>query len=156
MVMMPYQPWCEETAAAVGRLDNGQRVSPATLRRMACDADLIPVVLGGAGQVLDVGRTHRLFPASIRKALIARDRGCAFPACDRPASWCDSHHLVPWDVGGVTSLDGGVLLCRPHHRLVHEGDWQVRLGPDRLPEFIPPSYIDPQRRPRRNQYHHRT
>ena len=98
VVTMPYQPWREatiEAMEAIGRLDNGQRVTPATLRRMACDAEVIPVVLGGAGQVLDVGRAHRLFTPAIRKALVARDVGCAFPACDRPASWCDGHHVVP-------------------------------------------------------------
>jgi hypothetical protein len=103
-----------------------------------------------------VGRARRLVPAAMRKALIARDLGCAFPGCDRPASWCDGHHVVPWFDGGATSVDNGVLLCRRHHRLVHEGDWQVRLGPDRLPEFLPPSYIDATRAPRRNQYHRRT
>lgn len=153
MVTMPFEPW---RAEAVGRLGDGQRVSPATLRRIACDADLIPVVLGGEGQVLDVGRSRRLFPAPLRRALVARDVGCAFPGCDRPASWCEAHHIVPWSSGGVTSVDSGVLLCRRHHRLIHEGDWLVRLGADRMPEFIPPSYVDPERAPRRNPYHRRT
>jgi len=156
MVMMPFEPWREATAEAVGELDNGQRITPQTLRRMACDSDVIPVVLGGAGQPLDVGRQHRLVTAAIRKALNVRDRGCCFPACDRPLSWCDAHHIVPWLDGGVTSLWNMLLLCRLHHRMLHEGHWQVRLGPDQLPEFIPPSYIDPQRRPRRNQYHRLT
>jgi hypothetical protein len=126
------------------------------MRRMACDAKVIPVVLGGEGQVLDVGRARRLFTGAIRKALIARDRGCAFPACDRPPRWCEGHHLQSWQAGGVTSVDNGVLLCRWHHRLIHEGSWQVRLGPDRLPEFIPPAYIDAKQLPRRNDYHRRT
>ena len=156
VVTMHYQPWLEHITEVMGRLADGQRVTPATLRRMACDAEVIPVVLGGQGQVLDVGRARRLFTPAIRKALAVRDGGCAFPACDRPATWCDSHHLVPWWAGGVTSLDGGVLLCRPHHRLIHQGDWQVRLGADRLPEFVPPSYVDPEQRPLRNQYHRRT
>ena len=142
--------------APVGWLDNGEAVSPAATRRMACDAKVTPVVLGGDGQVLDVGRTRRLFTGAIRKALMVRDGGCAFPSCDRPVRWTEGHHIQHWLDGGITSVDNGVLLCRTHHRLVHEGSWQVRLGPDRLPEFIPPSYVDPLRLPRRNQYHSRT
>lgn len=156
MVMMPFEPWREATAAAIGELDNGQRISPQTLRRMACDADVIPVVLGGAGQPLDVGRQHRLVTAAIRKALNVRDRGCCFPGCDAPLSWCDAHHRVSWLDGGVTSVENMFLACRTHHRILHEGHWQVRLGPDQMPEFIPPAYVDPQRRPRRNRYHRRT
>lgn len=152
VVTMPFQPWHDKTIQAVGQLDNGQKVSPQTLRRMACDADVIPVVLGTDGQPLDVGRRQRLITTGIRKALAIRDGGCAFPACDRPASWCDGHHIVPWLAGGVTSVDNGVLLCRRHHVIIHENQWQVRLGADQLPEFIPPSYVDKQRKPLRNQY----
>jgi hypothetical protein len=140
----------------VARLDSGEVVSPAAARRMACDAKVMPVVLGGAGQVLDVGRMRRLFTGVIRKALMVRDRGCAFPACDRPPRWTEGHHIRHWLDGGVTSVDNGVLLCRWHHWLVHEGNWVVRIGSDRLPEFVPPSYVDPQRRPRRNLLHRRT
>jgi hypothetical protein len=123
---------------------------------MACDAELAPVVLGSHSEVLDVGRVHRLVTPAIRKALYLRDGGCCFPACDRPAIWTDAHHLTHWMDGGVTSLDGCILLCRKHHVTVHEGQWQVRLGPDRHPEFIPPTFVDPLQRPRRNVYHRRT
>ena len=156
IVTMPFEPWRDATAAKTGRFDGGDTVTPETLRRMGCDAGIIPVVLGGDGQVLDVGRMRRLFTGAIRKALIVRDGGCSFPACDRPVRWTEAHHVTPWEDGGVTSVGSGALLCRYHHRLVHEGTWQVRVGADGLPEFIPPPYIDPLQRPRRNTYHRRT
>jgi hypothetical protein len=139
----------------VGVLDTGLELSPATVRRLACDAKLIPVVLGGQGQVLDVGLTRRLYTGPARRALVLRDGGCAFPGCDRPPRWCDAHHIRHWADGGPTTLDNGVLLCGHHHRVIHHEDWQVRLGSDRMPEFIPPAYIDRDRRPRRNTYHQR-
>ncbi|WP_131701342.1 HNH endonuclease signature motif containing protein, partial [Mycolicibacterium neoaurum] len=66
------------------------------------------------------------------------DGGCAHPGCGRPVSWCDAHHIHPWSDGGTTSVDNGVLLCRLHHTLIHHGGWQVYLGRDRHPWFIPP------------------
>jgi hypothetical protein len=141
-----------------GMLDTGERVSAATVRRMACDARVLPVVLGGAGQVLDAGRARRLASGPLRRAVVARDGGCAFPSCDRPARWCDAHHLRPWSSGGATCLDNLVLLCRRHHRLLHDPSqgWRARLGRDRLPEFVPPPWIDLLQRPQRNLYHPRT
>ena len=128
---------------------------------MACDANIIPAVLGGAGQPLDVGRSRRLITGTLRKALVLRDRGCAFPDCDRPPCWCDAHHIVSWLDGGPTSVGNGVLLCRHHHRVIHEGDWTIRVGASDMPEFIPPAYVDPLRTPRRNilhrpEFHRRT
>ncbi|SNY46092.1 HNH endonuclease signature motif containing protein [Paractinoplanes atraurantiacus] len=154
-VTIPYQPLTRTLGTAT--TDTGERLSATTARRMACDARLLPVVLGGEGQVLDLGRTRRLASGSLRRALHIRDRGCAFPSCDRPPRWTDCHHLVGWNDGGPTSLDNLVLLCRRHHRLVHHPTmgWQIRLGPDGHPDFIPPPTIDPDRRPRRNQFHHR-
>lgn len=73
-----------------------------------------------------------------------------------PLDWTDAHNLRSWADGGTTSLDNLVLLCRHHHRLIHGADWSVRMGADRLPEFIPPPWADPQQRPRRNLYHQRT
>jgi hypothetical protein len=143
-----------QVGAAV--LDDGSPLSATVARRLACDAAILPAVLGATGQVLDVGRERRLFTAALRRALILRDRGCAFPGCDRPPRWCDGHHLVSWADGGPTSLDNAVLLCGHHHRLIHHNHWQARLNPtDGLPEFIPPQYVDPERRPQRNPYHRR-
>jgi len=142
-------------ALGAGTLDTGEFLSASVVRRLACDARILPVVLGHDGAALDVGRNRRLFTGALRRALVLRDGGCAFPGCDRPPRWCDAHHRVSWLDGGPTSLDNGVLLCGQHHRLVHAGDWQVRLGADRRPEFIPPPHIDPDRRPRQN-HHHRS
>lgn len=141
---------------AAGSLDTGLRLSPDVVRRLACDAAILPAVLGSQGQVLDVGRQRRLINGPLRRALVLRDRGCGFPGCDRPPRWTDGHHIEHWADGGTTSLDNAVLLCRHHHRQVHHHDWQVRLAPDGHPEFLPPAWLDPERRPRRNQYHRRT
>ncbi|GIF20396.1 hypothetical protein Ate02nite_31260 [Paractinoplanes tereljensis] len=135
-------------------LDDGTPVSASDARLMACDALVIPAVLGTDGQVLDVGRARRLFTGPIRRALILRDGGCSFPGCDRPPAWSEGHHIVPWADGGVTALSNACLLCRHHHRLIHD-DWQVRLHEDGRPEFLPPASLDPQRRPRRKAYHQR-
>jgi Domain of unknown function (DUF222) len=138
-----------------GLLEDGTPISPAAARRLACDAAILPAVLGGAGQPLDLGRARRLFTGPLRRALVLRDRGCAFPGCDRPPGWCEAHHLRHWATGGPTSLANGVLLCGTHHRLVEHGDWQVHLAADGLPDFHPPPWIDPDRRPRRNHLHDR-
>jgi hypothetical protein len=135
-------------------LPTGDVISAEAARRLACDAWLIPAVLDGEGQPLDVGRARRLFTPAQRRALILRDGGCAFPGCDRPASWCECHHCVHWADGGPTDLGNGVLLCGHHHRLIHTSRWQVRIAADGLPEFIPPAFIDSHRRPRRNARHH--
>jgi len=140
-----------------GRLDTGERVSATAVRLLCCDAMLLPAVLGTAGQVLDLGRERRLFSGPIRRALMLRDGGCAFPACDRPARWCQGHHVVGWQDGGGTCLSNAVLLCGFHHRLIHQpAGWTVYIDPaDGLPTFIPPPWVDPQQRPRRNRYHRR-
>ncbi|RQX02190.1 HNH endonuclease signature motif containing protein [Micromonospora inaquosa] len=138
-----------------GALDTGLQLTPEAVRRLACDAAILPAVLGGAGQPLDVGRQRRLISGPLRRALVLRDRGCAFPGCDRPPRWCDGHHIRHWADGGDTSLDNSVLLCGYHHRHLHHGDWSVRLGGDGHPEFIPPAWLDPTQLPRRNHYHRR-
>jgi len=104
-----------------GLLDTGDLLTPATMRRLACDAVIIPAVLGGDGQVLDVGRARRLIDGPLRRALVLRDKGCAFPGCDRPARWCHGHHIRSWADGGETSLTNSALLCGFHHREIHHG-----------------------------------
>ncbi|MHC6222701.1 HNH endonuclease signature motif containing protein [Arthrobacter sp. MMS24-S77] len=126
-------------------------VPAATLRKLACDADIIPVVLGGEGQVLDIGRASRIFPAHIRKAITARDKGCAFPGCTMPAPWCEAHHIEYWSRGGPTSAANGTLLCSHHHHLIHKEDWLIQVR-NQIPWFIPPPHTDPDRKPRRNHY----
>lgn len=153
MVTIPYDVVRNQLGA--GQLDTGERLSPEQVRRLACDAHIIPMVLGGDGQILDVGQARRLFTGPLRRALVVRDGGCAFPGCDRPPRWCDGHHIQAWTAGGATALNNGVLLCGYHHRLIHRGEWEVRLGGDGMPEFVPPSYVDSERKPRRNIYHRR-
>jgi hypothetical protein len=153
-VTVAYDPLTR--ALEVGRLDTGDRISPAAVRRIACDAHLLPMVLSGAGQVLDAGRTRRLATGPLRRALVVRDRGCTFPTCDRPPRWCDGHHVVPWTAGGPTRPDNLVLVCRRHHRLLHHSDWTVKIAADGLLEFFPPSGSGEAQHPRRNGYHRRT
>jgi hypothetical protein len=130
----------------------GQPLPREVLRRLACDSSVSRIILDPAGVPLDVGRTQRTVTADIRRALVARDNGCAFPSCDRPAGWTEAHHIRHWIDGGHTSLDNCVLLCGHHHRVIHHQGWTVRLGPDRRPEFLPPAWIDASRTPRRNAY----
>ena len=92
---------------------------------------LLPPTLGGAlSQPLEVGRASRVITSAQRQALAVRDRGCVFPECARPIAWCEGHHLVSWQDGGPTHLANLALLCRAHHRTVHEGGWQLTRGPD--------------------------
>ncbi|HET6653330.1 MAG TPA: DUF222 domain-containing protein, partial [Nocardioides sp.] len=120
-------------------LDTGDVLSAETVRRLACDAEIIPAMLGSVGEVLDVGRSQRLVTAAIWKALVLRDGHCRFPGCRRMPLACDAHHLHHWADGGETSLDNLVLLCRAHHTLIHATPWQARLNPiDRRPEFRRP------------------
>ncbi|MEO5834022.1 MAG: DUF222 domain-containing protein, partial [Nakamurella sp.] len=141
--------------AGVAILDDGTTLSASDARRLLCDAQIIPAVLGGDGQVLDLGRTARTFNRVTRRAIVLRDRGCAFPGCSRPPAWCDAHHVEWWarDLG-VTSYGNGVLLCQFHHSTIHRSDWRIVFATDGVPEFIPPRWIDPQQRPRRNTVHH--
>jgi hypothetical protein len=101
-------------------LDHVGPVPVEMARRLACDASVMRVVLHGRSEPLDVGRRTQVVSPAIRRAVIVRDRRCRFPGCDRPHTWCDAHHVVHWADGGQTSLQNLVLLCRRHHRLVHE------------------------------------
>jgi hypothetical protein len=130
-------------------LDLGGRMTPESLRMLACDAGVVPIVMNGAGQPLDVGRSTRVIPDGLRRAVAARDRGCAHPGCDRLPSWSEIHHIREWEHGGPTELGNLVMVCKVHHRLIHHSEWSVRIR-DGLPEFIPPKWIDPRQRPRRN------
>jgi len=122
-------------------------ISGAAARMLACDCDLTRVVLNDDGVPLNLGRTERLVTPGLRRALVIRDQGCAFPGCGRPAAWCQAHHVIFWADGGTTDLSNLMLLCRIHHRHIHKGQWEAFIGDDGHPWFIPPTAIDPQRRP---------
>src|SRR6266545_4016877 len=100
-------------------------ISSKTVERWACDCSLTRVLMQDS-VVIDVGRSQRTIAGAKRRALIARDKHCRWPGCERPASWCDGHHIVHWINGGGLELENMVLLCQRHHWLVHEGGWQIR------------------------------
>ena len=108
-----------------------ERVSAAEALRLACTADIVPVVLGGQGQPLHLGRARRLFSRAQRLAMTVRDGGCRADGCDIPAAWCEAHHgAQPWSRGGKTDLGDGVLLCSWHHHRAHDPDYLVSRLPN--------------------------
>jgi Domain of unknown function (DUF222) len=131
-------------------LRTGTAISAHTARQFACDATITWHTRGPDGNPTLIDGP-RLFVGKTRRLLELRDRGCAFPGCDRPPSWCHGHHIQAWIDGGPTTVANGVLLCGHHHRLIHQGAWQVRMAPDGLPEFIPPEWISATRDPVRHQ-----
>jgi hypothetical protein len=126
---------------------------PDTARRLACDAEIIPAVLGTRGEILDIGRKTRTIPHALRRAVILRDRHCAHPGCRRRARRCQVHHIIHWADDGETCLENCVLLCSYHHTLIHHCGWEVHMI-DGLPFFTPPAWLDPLRRPRHNRPWH--
>ncbi|WP_286401151.1 HNH endonuclease signature motif containing protein [Pseudarthrobacter defluvii] len=126
-------------------------VAAATLRKTACDADIIPALLGTNGEILDLGRKTRLFTPAQRLALTARDQGCAFPNCTIPAPWCEAHHITYWSQGGPTTTNNGALLCSHHHHLIHKEQWKITTTHG-TPTFIPPPHLDPNQTPQQNHY----
>jgi Domain of unknown function (DUF222)/HNH endonuclease len=112
---------------------------PGLAARLRAAMTLLPPILGGAvSPPLEVGRASRVITPAQRSALAVRDGGCGFPDCDRPLAWCEGHHLVSWLDGGPTDLDNLALLCRAHHRAIHEGGWQLTRGPDGRFTATPP------------------
>jgi hypothetical protein len=113
-------------------------ISSKTVERFACDCSLSRVLLQDS-VVIDVGRSKRTVGAAVRRALDARDGHCRWPGCERPPRWSAAHHVVHWTHGGGTELDNLVLLCHRHHRMVHEGEWQVVKSDDGQIMTIPPT-----------------
>jgi hypothetical protein len=111
-------------------------ISTRTAERLACDCTMSRVVLADS-MVIDVGRATRVVSAPTMRALRVRDKGCRFPGCDRQVNWSSPHHIVFWARGGSGRLPNLVLLCYFHHRLVHEGGWQV-VKSGREFQFLPP------------------
>jgi hypothetical protein len=110
----------ERRAGRRCELGDGGPIGPEAARRLACDASIARVITRGRSEPLELGRRTRVVPPPLRRAVVLRDGGCRFAGCDRPESWCDVHHVVHWADGGETSLPNLLLLCRRHHRLVHE------------------------------------
>lgn len=128
IVTVPLQTLREGVgSAAVGP---GAALSPGEVRRLACTAGIIPAVLGGASEVLDLGRESRFFKSAQRKAMVVRDKECRAEGCTVPAAWCEGHHWKqPWAKGGRTDLDDGVLLCSWHHHRAHDEHYDFRRLP---------------------------
>lgn len=114
-------------AKGSGVTATGEVLPPSVVRRMACDGGIIPAVLGGVSEVLDLGRTVRWFTPGQKKALWLRDGGCTFPGCTMPPQWTDAHHVGWWSRGGGTDITNGALLCGRHHTHVHTHDLSATI-----------------------------
>jgi hypothetical protein len=107
----------------------GHQISPGQARRLACEAGILPQVLGGKSQLLDDGRTKRFHTTGQRKVIQARDKTCRADGCDVPARWCHVHHRTPWSKGGSTTIDDALSLCSRHHHKAHDPTYDMRDGP---------------------------
>jgi hypothetical protein len=117
------------TGPGAGDTGFGATISAARARWLACDGSIIRIAIGPEGQPLDLGRTKRVVPPHLRRAVEQRDRSCVFAGCQAPSHWCDVHHLLHWIFGGETSLENSALLCERHHTKVHHG-FRVERPPD--------------------------
>jgi hypothetical protein len=127
----------ELEATYVGGIVDGMPVAPDELGVLLCDSAVHRLLVAGESGILDYGRATRSIPVDLYNALVLRDHGCRFPGCDRPASWCDGHHLWEWEHGGPTCLENVALFCRRHHRKLH-GGWTAELRPDGTLEVTHP------------------
>lgn len=130
-----------DAAGSLCETDSGTPVPIETMRRLACEADIIPVVLDGAGVALDEGRAKRLATPEQRTAIEAMHATCVFPGCSVGIDDCRIHHTTPWQHGGNTDLDDLAPVCERHHHLVHEGGWELTLQPDRTATWIRPDGV---------------
>ncbi|TCC01821.1 HNH endonuclease [Kribbella soli] len=128
------------TADAIGHTVYSNGLSAAAIRRLACDAKVIPIVLGSNSEPLDVGRCERLVTRAMRRALNTRDRGCV--VCGAPPIMCDAHHLISWIDGGETKINNLALLCRRHHTDLHQGRWTVTITNGEV-HVARPAWADP-------------
>ncbi len=137
--------------------DDGDTMATSQLRRLPCDAKIYPAVLGGDGQILDLGRAARTATPAQRRALAIRDKGCTRPGCDRGPKWTTPHRIIAgrnfWATpGGRTNVNDLALVCERCHHLIHHGGWDIRLHHG-VVCWIPPAWLDPQRKPVRNVAH---
>ncbi|MDJ0334777.1 DUF222 domain-containing protein [Salinibacterium sp. G-O1] len=132
-----------ENGTGVGWLDDvDEPVSSATVRELACDGGVKVLTVGSNGEVLNLGRTQRLFSRHQRLALAAVDGGCVWNGCHAPPSWCHAHHVKEFGQGGLTDVDNGVLLCPEHHHLLHASGYQMKMINGR-PWLLAPVWLDP-------------
>ena len=134
--------FCE---SAPFRLEWGGAISQELALMLACDCTISKIVLDDREVPLQLGRTQRLVPASLRRALVVRDVGCV--RCGAPAAWCQGHHVRHWSEGGPTDLGNLALLCGRCHREIHRGYWGLIIGEDGHPWIVPPKRIDRHRKP---------
>ncbi|MFG1818189.1 DUF222 domain-containing protein [Kribbella sp. NPDC049174] len=139
-ITIDYDALKAATADAIGETVFGDDLSAAAVRRLACDAQVIPIVLGSRSQPLDVGTTKRLVTAPMRLALNARDRGCV--VCGAPPIHCEAHHLEHWIDGGETCVSNLVLLCKRHHLDLHTGHWHIQII-DEVVHVTRPDWANP-------------
>ncbi len=125
--------------APAAEMEHSLPVSSKTVERLACDSSIARVLLDSESLVIEVGRSKRVVSGPARRALNARDGHCRWPGCERPASWSAAHHVVHWIRGGTTDLSNLILLCHRHHRMVHEGGWQIVKSNDGRMLTIPPT-----------------
>ena len=131
--------------APAGQLEWGGTIPAESVRRLACDSAITRIV--GRGELeYETSHAARTIPPATRRALVARDGHCVFPGCDRPAPWCDGHHLIFWADGGPTKLENLGLVCGPHHRMVHEGGWTLLRKDGRWNTKPPPLQVVPRSR----------
>lgn len=139
---------CDEA----GITSSGRPISAANVRRLACNGDLLPAVLGSEGEILDMGREVRSFTNAQRKALSIRDRGCVYPGCSRPAATTEAHHVKPWSEGGETNVGNGACLCLHHHLMLHAGLFKLEMI-NGIP-YVTEHAGQPRGDPERNLYWH--
>ena len=124
-----------------GHILDGPALSRQVLERYRCDSALHRLLTQGRSTILDLGTSTRVLTAGLWTALVARDEGCRFPGCDRPATWCDGHHVIWFSRNGPTRLTTLVLLCRRHHKRLHQPGWHAKLLPDATLEVTDPTGI---------------
>ena len=135
----------------VGDIEGAATIPAAAVRRLACDANILPIILGADSAVLDAGRSRRTVTPMQRAVLNLRDKGCIFPDCDRPPAWCQAHHIREWTKDhGPTDLDNLILLCHHHHHLARVGGWSITGTATRGLRSHPPSTGRPPFRPPTN------
>ena len=137
MTLDQLQPPTDEGEPEDGSVETGsaeivggtirEPISASRARRLACDARILPSVMNGTSTILDHGANRRTASKAQRIALALRDKGCTAPFCDRPAAWCEAHHLIPWSISLRTDLDNLALVCDAHHDLLHHDGWTITL-----------------------------